>query len=124
MKEYFKIKLHSIVDVITNSSTELYIIDKSYGLEFVEKLVKEKEKEFPAKYDHHKVSVYIDNPEWSMYLDTEDAIKHLISRGHTVTAPEVETEPQAILIACEQGYISDELRKFIISTFNAEYEQR
>jgi hypothetical protein len=124
MKEIFKINLHSIVDVITNSSTELFIVDKSYGLEFVEQLVREKEKEFPADYDY-KVSIFLDNPEWDhiRYIDTEDAIKHLKSRGYIVTAPTVETEPEAIMISCERGCISDELRKFIIETFNAEYAE-
>lgn len=123
MKEIFKIYLHSIIDVITNSSSELFVVDKSYGLEFVEKVIKEKEKEFPAKLPYHKVSIFLDSSERrDCYFDTDDAIKYLKNRGYKIIAPEVEIEPpQVIMISCEQGYISDELRKFIIETFNAKY---
>lgn len=125
MKEKFKIQLHSIVDVITNSSTEIFVVHKSYGLEFVTQLVKEAEEKYPPKYPHYKVNIYLDNPEYcdksgGYDFDKEEAIKRLISRGYTVIAPEVEIEPQAIIIECEQGYISKELKKFIIDTFNAE----
>ena len=125
MKEIFKINLHSVIDVITNSSTELFIVDKSYGLEFVTKLVKEKEAEFPAKYDYYNVDIYLDNPEWGWnYFDTEEAIKILEAKGYKIVAPDVEVVPQSIIISCEQGYISEELKQYIIETFNAEYNQR
>ena len=125
MKEIFKISLHSAIDVITNSSTELFIVDKKFGLDFVTKLVKEKEAEFPAVHDHYKVSIFLDNPEWGWnFFDVEEAIKILEAKGYKIVAPDVEVVPQAIMISCEQGYISDKLRQYIIETFNAEYSQQ
>ena len=62
-KSKFIIPIHSFVDVITNSSTELFIIDKEKGLEMVKEIVEEGLKKYPSEYN--KVpSVHIDNPEY------------------------------------------------------------
>jgi hypothetical protein len=115
MKEKIKIKIHSFIDVITNSSAELFVINKSFGLEFVNEAIK---KEFP---DSHLFG-YLDNPEWDTYIDTEDAINHLLARGYSIVRPKEEIDPEAIIISCERGEMSDEFKKFIIETFNGEYE--
>jgi hypothetical protein len=36
--ETLKIRLHSFVDIITNSSTELFVIDQNYGLDYVKEI--------------------------------------------------------------------------------------
>lgn len=50
MKTYF-LKLHSIVDLITNSSTEIFILDTNKTAELVYELIKEKCKESNDLYD-------------------------------------------------------------------------
>lgn len=126
-KEFFRIKIHSLMDIITNSSTEFFIINKDFGLEYVSRLVKEKEKEFPCHYDE-SVSVHLDNPEYyegTIYgCDTEQAVKYLKSRGYTVIPPEIEIEPEEIIVSCESGCMSEELKQFITETFNTEIDYR
>jgi hypothetical protein len=113
-KEFFKINLHSVIDVITNSSTELFIIDKSYGLEFVKNTISE-------KFSLHGIEIYLDNPHWGWnYVDIEEATKILKLKGYKIIAPEVEIEQQAIMISAEQGWMSREFKDFIKETFNAE----
>jgi GH35 family endo-1,4-beta-xylanase len=117
MKEFFKINLHSVIDVITNSSTELFIVDKKYGLEFVTNIIKEKFSDF----QEYGIAIYLDNPTWGWeFFETEEVIKQLEARGYKIITPEVEMKPQAIMISAEQGCMSKEFKDFIKETFNAE----
>jgi hypothetical protein len=124
-KEIFKINIHSFVDVITNSSTELFVANTEKSLEQVREIVYEMEKKWPD--DHgHRFNVAMENPDYhyfdeSAYVDTADAITHLTNRGYKVIKPKVEKEPEALIISIERGGIHPEMKKFIIETFNAKY---
>ncbi len=117
------VKLHSLVDVITNSSTELFIIDKNKGLDFVRQIVEETYNKYPSEYAHHKPSVVLENPEWyegSINIETKEAIEFLENRGYKIKAPEVEQEPEAIIISWDRGYMSPSFVKEISTIFNTD----
>jgi hypothetical protein len=126
MKNKILIPIHSIVDVITNSSTELFIIDKEKGLETVQEIVNQAVAMFPSKYGCIP-SVHLDNPEYydGSYgcFDLDEAIKKLESRGYTVIAPEGDVQdPEVIVISWERGNMPREFCNFISETFNVQLE--
>jgi len=115
------IKIHSLVDVITNSSTELFIIDKNKGLEFVKEIVNSIYDKYPI--EHHRPSVMLENPEWyegNYNIETEEAIKFLENRGYKIEAPEVQQEPEAIIVSWDRGYMSREFIKEISTIFDVD----
>jgi hypothetical protein len=125
MKNKFVIPIHSIVDVITNSSTELFIIDKEKGVDFVQEIVNQAYAKYPSKYDSCP-QARLENPEYydGSYgcFSIEDAVQKLEQRGYKVIAPEVVQEPEAIVISWEMGYMQKEFIDIISKTFNVELE--
>lgn len=126
MKEGFKIQLHSSIDVITNSSSELFIIDIEKGLDTVKKIVKEAFEKFGGY--GYMPDVHIENPDY--YGDytyqpdqIEEMIKWLTQRGYKITPPEKEVEPQAIVVSWDMGAMKQDFIKFIEETFNTEVIQ-
>lgn len=127
--EKFIIPIHSFIDVITNSSTEIFMLDSQELLTTVEKIVKDKEKEFPPDSDlcggcyNRHVSVE-EAQRWDIdaafgNYDEEDVVKYLRALGYTV---EKNENPQKyIMISCERGYMNQGLRNFINQTFNVVY---
>lgn len=126
MKTKAIILVHSFVDVITNSSTELFIIDKEKGLETVKETVSEALKKYPMEYPSYGTpDVRLDNPTFynDMYYNEGEAelfIKFLELKGYKVIPPEKEIEPEAIVISWERGSCSQGFINFIEKTFNAE----
>lgn len=112
-----------MVDVITNSSTELFIIDTQQELDLVKSIIQEKEKEFPSEYSYN-VCVSIAD-EWDIkgmfgYIDEDQAIKYLKAIGYSVEPPQSEKNLQVryITISCERGCMNPGLRSFIETTFS------
>jgi hypothetical protein len=130
MKEKYIISVHSMIDIITNSSTEIFIFDADKELEIVRELVYEKEKEFPNEYNH-KLSVdYCE--DWHLqrmtgyYWDDDEqemAIKQLESKGYKVIKPSGDEaiKPKYMEITFERGGMHPELNNFIRNTFNVVY---
>ena len=58
MKEHLIIRTHSFIDLITNSSTEMFVINGSYELDFVKKVIEEK---FPKLMKY--LDIYFDEDE-------------------------------------------------------------
>jgi hypothetical protein len=113
------------VDVITNSSTELFVFDSDKTLETIREMAKSKEAEFPPEYGHYvNVSkIDSDDVEWVMdfpYIDVEETIQHLTMLGYKVIPPEdKENLPvQYFKISSERGGMHPKLYDFINSTFN------
>jgi len=125
MKTKILIPIHSLVDVITNSSTELFIINKEKGLEAVQEVVNKALEMFPSKYGCIP-SVRIDNPEYYDgsfgCWDVEESIKKLEQRGYKVIAPEVVVDPEVIIISWERGLMPREFSDFIAKTFEVELD--
>jgi hypothetical protein len=120
--EKFIFAIHSMVDVITNSSTELFIIDSEQELALIEAIIREKEKEFPTEYGNR---VYVSKTdEWEIkdmfnYPDEDEAVKYLKALGYTIEKPaEPKLAMRYISISCEQGCMHPGLKKFIRETFN------
>ena len=127
MKNKLIIPIHSFVDIITNSSTELFIIDKDKGLDMVKEIVSDAIKKHPPYYDCGNPQVYIENPSYySNYYyhehDIERAIKQLTLRGYKIIAHEEEKKPEAIIISWERGEMSREFIEYISQVFDVELE--
>ena len=120
MKKIF-IDIHSYVDIITNSSTEIFICDTDKTLELVRSLVYEIEKKFPNEYGH-KLSVdYADSYEIENafgYIDEENAINILKAKGYTITPPIENGKSSLISISAERGGMDYRVKDFIESFFN------
>jgi hypothetical protein len=123
MKEVIVIKnIHSFIDVITNSSTELFVCDTDKTLSEVTALVKEKEEDWPSPYGYN---VHVDTDKAEEYndfgydsYDIPQMIEYLESCGYKVEEPVVPKK--VITISCERGTMNDLLREWILETFDAE----
>jgi len=128
MKNKITIPIHSVIDVITNSSFELFIVEAEKGLEAVKKIVDHAMIDFPSEYtwaEGSKPNVYIGDPSYYMdnnfnHYNDEDLIKWLEMKGYKIEAPEKTKEPEAIIIEWERGYLSEGFIRFISETFNTE----
>jgi len=120
----FIVNVHSFVDIVTNSSTELFVLDIDKSLDLIEEIIKEKEKEFPCEYGY-TISVYKGDPYSYCYIDNpindlEETLKYLRLKGYKIEEPETEKEIEAIIIECERGCMDKRMIKFIEETFNTE----
>jgi hypothetical protein len=126
--ETFIINIHSFVDVITNSSTELFVCDTDKALETVKSMVSEMESKYPSEYGH---SVHVDSmstEDWRLQeifdcygSDEANMVKYLEAKGYNISKPEGEPTSKYIEISIERGCINDGLKDFIQSTFNVIY---
>lgn len=123
-KETFIINVHSFIDVITNSSTELFMLDTDKSLEMVTELVKDKEKEFPPDYGFYVSINYAEDyhiNEIFGYLDENEAKDYLIAKGYTVIPPTENINKKYICITADRGGMHPKLNDFIRDTFNVVY---
>lgn len=128
MKNKIVIPIHSFIDVITNSSSELFVIEAEKGLEAVQKIVEHALIDYPSDHswaEGSKPSVYLGDPSYYMdnnftFYEDAELIKWLEMKGYKVEAPEVIKEPEAIIISWERGYVSEEFINYISETFNVE----
>lgn len=119
MKEQITIKIHSFIDLITNSSTEMFVIDNSYGIEFVRDAIRAK---FPELIDEFQICLDTDQFLWEFNeYDKKRAIKYLKKLGYTLIEPAIDYIPMSIQIYSERGTMSDEFIKYIEEKFNGEY---
>ena len=120
-KDIFIIDIHSFIDVITNSSTELFVCDTDKTVTEVTNLIRLKEKEWPNEYgyvfniEQEDVSEYDDI--YSSY-DIPNMIEYLEKIGYKIEAPIVPK--QSITISIERGTMDRRLSDWIQKTFNTE----
>ena len=111
MKNKIIIPIHSILDVITNSSSELFIIDENKGIETVQVAVDELIDKYGMQYeDYGRPSVYECNPSYYddynfSHFDDSEIITHLERKGYKVERPEQVKEPNAIIVEWERGSV-------------------
>jgi len=129
MKSRIVIPIHSILDVITNSSTELFIIDGAKGVETVKEAVLVALIKHPAVYDGYGgPNVYVGDPTYYDYggfyslkqFGDDDIIKYMEMRGYKITKPEEVTEPEAIIVEWERGTMSQGFIDEISTLFETE----
>ena len=109
-----------MVDVITNSSTELFLLDTNKSIEMIKEIVLEKEKEFPSEQGYHATVRLADEFEIQAmfgYYDDEEVISYLKARGYTITPPK-NNKSKHISISIERGYMNPSTQDFIHKTFN------
>ncbi len=119
MKEHLIIRTHSFIDLITNSSTEMFVINGSYELDFVKKVIEEK---FPKLMKY--LDIYFDEDEYVKEFNAyskEYALECLRKTGYTIIEPSTNYVPMAIHICSEQGMMTNKFIKFIKETFNGDY---
>ena len=97
MKDKIIIPIHSILDLITNSSTELFIIDEDKGVEIVRQVVNELYNKYGNelynKYGEYEgyggPEVCLENPTYYVdtdfsYIEDEDMVKWLDEKTRTI----------------------------------------
>ena len=128
MKQKIQIPIHSILDVITNSSSELFVIDTTQSAEAIKNIVDVALIDFPADNEWafgRKPNVYEGDPSYYdnnnfNHYDDKDLISHLQRKGYKIENPEKVTDPRAIIIEWERGDVSREFIRFIENMFNVE----
>jgi len=120
MKETFTIKPHSVIDLITNSSTEMFTAIRDKSLEFVKSFVEELEGKYPPEYNGHRVSVYedLENSEDYFYESEEETADLLRRNGYTVEKIKDWKPRKVIKISCERGYMNRTLVELIEKEFS------
>ena len=117
--EKILINIHSFIDVITNSSTELFVCETDKALEVVRGLVFDMERQYPNEYGHRLSVEAADDHELQEafgYFEEEDAIKFLRGKGYKVEEPEKDRIPY-ISISAERGGLDPRVKEFIEKTF-------
>lgn len=123
-KDTIIISVHSFVDVITNSSTELFVCDTDKSVETVRAMVDEMQGKYPNEYGHTLHTDAMSTDDWriqefsGIYADEEDIVKHLEMKGYTVTKPTEKPVSKYIEISAERGGLDPRVKEFIESTFN------
>jgi hypothetical protein len=130
MKENFRIKPHSLIDIITNSSTEIFTIKGDYELEFVQDgiVAKAIDLGYPVEdQEYLRRSIYLN--EIDQYPFDKETIEMYVSflrkKGYAVIVPAEPKPVYEIVLSVEMGEVSEhsKLGQFIIDTFKAEYDQ-
>lgn len=118
------IRIHSFVDVITNSSTELFVCNTDKSVDMVKSLIDEMQAKFPNEYGH-MLHVDISNKyelqEAFGYMDENDeekAISFLKHKGYEITDPDPSKSKTYISISAERGGMDERVADFIRDTFN------
>jgi len=85
-KKSYTIKFHSVIDVITNSSQEMFVIRKEKELDIVDAVIKykcEKLGEFAIEWYNREYTIsyneYRDTIEIDSFLNMPDEIRELIT---------------------------------------------
>lgn len=122
------ISVHSFVDVITNSSTELFVCDTEKSVEMVRQMVDEIQDKYPNEYGHRLYTDVISNDDYRLrdifncYEDEENCAKYLKAKGYKVEKPsQEEIKHSYISISAERGGLHPEVKYFIESNFNVIY---
>lgn len=126
-KEIMIISIHSFVDVITNSSTELFVCDTDKTVEMVRVMVDGIQTRYPNEYGHWLSVTEMDPDDYmiSEIFDVygnndEDMVKYLRAKGYKIEEPDKDHKPVSkyIQIAAERGGMDPRVKKFIEENFN------
>ena len=123
--EKIVIDIHSMVDTITNSSTEIFAIDTDQQLSVVDGIIREKEREYPNEYGYGMSIEFA--TEWELqeiygYYNDEDVVSYLKAKGYTILPPNENVKTNKLItISVERGTIDSRLKNFILENFNVIY---
>lgn len=120
-KIIIEVNPHSVVDLITNSSTEIFTIQTDKTVEVVREMIDELQKQYPNEYGHHLSTNIADDEDIKAiygysYFDLEPMIKMMEDLGYTVTVNPVK--PVFITLSAERGGLDPTVRQFIYENFN------
>ena len=127
--EKFYLKVHSVIDVITNSSTEIFMLETKKTIDIIQEIITEVEREYPPETygvcngsaGHATVEI---TEDWEIseafgYINEDEAIKYLKAKGYEFK--KIENKNNYLCIKAERGYMNSGLRDFINKTFNVVY---
>lgn len=116
--------IHSFVDVITNSSTELFVCDTDKSVDVVRSLINEIQDKHPNEYGHRLYVDQLDSDDYMIgeicdfYGNDESAVKYLELKGYKIEKPTEPAKSRYIKIYAERGGLHPIVESFITSTFN------
>lgn len=113
-----RVNPHSLVDLITNSSTEIFVVNTDKTVEVVREMIDEIQGKYPNEYGH-RLHVGIADP-WQLndffgIYDLEDAKRYLEANGYEVTKKDEAIS--YITISAERGGLASEVHNFINDNF-------
>lgn len=120
-KMIIKINPHSMVDLITNSSTEIFTIKTDKTAEVVKEMIDEMQKKYPNEYGHYLYTSIADEEDIKSmhsfgYFDIEPIIKMMEDLGYIITKN--PNPPIFITLSAERGGMHPNLYAFIHKNFN------
>lgn len=120
-KMLFKVEPHSLVDLITNSSTEIFTIQTNKTVEVVKEMIDEIQKKYPNEYGHYlHASIANDEDITAMHgyvsFNIAPIIKMMEDLGYIITVN--PNPPVFITLSAERGGLNLNVRQFINENFN------
>lgn len=120
-KMLFKVEPHSLVDLITNSSTEIFTIQTNKTVEVVKEMIDELQKKYPNEYGHYLYTDIASDEDIKaihghQYWDLEPIIKMMEDLGYIITKN--PNPPVFITLSAERGGLDLHIRQFINENFN------
>ena len=126
--EIIVINIHSMIDVITNSSTEIFMLDTEDDVETVKSFVSQLEKEYPPEYSTSGNGHYAEveqaedweiSSAFNIYQTDDELINYLRAKGYAITGP--HNTQRFITIKIERGFLNEQVREHINELFNVVY---
>lgn len=116
-----KLHPHSIVDLITNSSTEIFVIQTNKTVEVVREIIDEMQKKYPNEYGHYLYTDVANDEDIKAlygyeYMDMDVIIKMMEDLGYIITKN--PNFPIFIKLSAERGGLDPTLHQFITENFN------
>lgn len=116
-----KIQPHSLVDLITNSSTEIFVIQTDKSVEVVREIIDDLQLKYPNEYGHHLTTDIASEEDIKSiygyeYANIETLTSMMQDLGYTVTKN--PDSPIFLRLSAERGGLDFHVKQFIEKNFN------
>jgi len=122
IKIIIKVNPHSLVDLITNSSTEIFVVNTDKTIQIVQEMIDEIQNKYPNEYDH-QLEVYAlracELNEIFDFYEIRKAKRFLEANGYEITK-KVDATPY-LAIKGERGGLDPRVNNFIHDNFEVVY---
>lgn len=122
-KILISMNVHSVVDSITNSSTEMFTVQDDRDVELIKGILMEAVKKFQptdvvVPYVTTDISDYEARDAFDLSGTTESMISYLRYLGYTVDGPGPNHQFKLVSISWERGALCDDFIDYIKQNFN------